>query len=265
MRKKETIDYIYCTAQKEKWQWNVVREHDLCMLHIEFGNLTSGKRKRTMRKLLRRFCMKDVVIGADAQAAERLEITGQMFAAKQAEFLRNQDYITERLSEQIRQTQKERSSLLIVIEDPHWGRREFVQCILAAKDYFRDIAIWTIGAIRNVENILADIYEEWGLAIEILGAEQVKSRHFQMAFLFVDKRNASVQTCCSYDVAYLVGDATQRERTQCIDGKGRIYAGLRYQINGRSIRGDYARNLAFQRPEVYQKKGVSIVAICEAE
>ena len=159
MRKKETIDYIYCTAQKEKWQWNVVREHDLCMLHIEFGNLTSGKRKRTMRKLLRRFCMKDVVIGADAQAAERLEITGQMFAAKQAEFLRNQDYITERLSEQIRQTQKERSSLLIVIEDPHWGRREFVQCILAAKDYFRDIAIWTIGAIRNVENILADIYE----------------------------------------------------------------------------------------------------------
>ncbi len=265
MRKKEKIDYIYCTAQKEKWQWNVVREHDLCMLHIEFGNLTSGKRKRTMRKLLRRFCMKDVVIGADAQAAERLEITGQMFAAKQAEFLRNQDYITERLSERIRQAPKERSSLLIVIQDPHWGRREFVQCILAAKDHFRDIAIWIIGAIRNAENILADIYEEWGLAIEILGAEQVKSRHFHMVFFFVDKWKVSVETSCNYDTAYLVEYTAQREKMQHIGGNGRIYAGLRYRINGRSVRGDYVRNLAFQRPEVYQKKGVSIVAICEAE
>ena len=265
MRKKEEVDYIYCTVQKEKWQWNVVREHDFCMLHVELGNLTSGKRKRNMRKILRRFCMKDVVIGADAQAAERMEITGQMFAAKQAEFLRNQDYIMERLLGQIRKSQKERSSLLIVIEDPHWGRREFVQCILAAKDRFRDIAIWTIGAIRNAENILADIYEEWGLAIEMLSMEQVKCRHFHMVFFFVDKWKASVGTCCSYDVAYLVGDVTQRERTQCIDGKGQIYAGLRYRINGRGVRGDYIRNLAFQRPEVYQKKGVSIVAICEAE
>ena len=265
MRKKEAVDYIYCTVQKEKWQWNVVREHDFCMLHVELGNLTSSKRKRNMRKLLRGFCMKDVVIGADAQAAERMEITGQMFAAKQAEFLRNQDYIMERLSGQVRKSQKERSSLLIVIEDPHWERREFVQCILAAKDHFRDIAIWTIGAIRNAENILADIYEEWGLAIEILSMEQVKCRHFQMVFFFVDKWKASVGTCCSYDVAYLVGDVIQWERTQCIDGKGRIYEGLRYQINGRGVRGDYIRNLAFQRPEVYQKKGVSIVAICEAE
>lgn len=265
MRKKEEVDYIYCTVQKEKWQWNVVREQDFCMLHVELGNLTSGKRKRNMRKLLRRFCMKDVVIGADAQAAERMEITGQMFAAKQAEFLRNQDYITKRLSGQIRKSQKERNSLLIVIEDPHWGRREFVQCILAAKDHFRDIAIWTIGAIRNVENILADIYEEWGLAIEILGAEQVKCRHFQMVFFFVDKWKASVGTCCNYDTAYLVEYMAQREKMQHIGGNGRIYAGLRYQINGRGVRGDYIRNLAFQRPEVYQKKGVSIVAICEAE
>ncbi len=265
MRKKEEVDYIYCTEQREKWQWNVVKEHDFYMLHVELGKLTSDKRKRNMRKLLRRFCMKDVVIGADAKAAERMEIAGQMFAAKQAEFLHNQNYILERLSTQIRQTQKERRSLLIVIENQHWAGRELMQCIVTSKDHFRDIVIWTIGEVRNVENIVADIYEEWGLAIEILSAEQVKCRHFHMVFFFVNKWKASVVTCCNYDVAYLVEFAAQREKIQHIGENGRIYAGLRYQINGRRMRGDYVRNLAYQRPEVYQKKGVSIVAICEAE
>ena len=44
--------------------------------------------------------------------------------------------------------------------------------------------------------------------------------------------------------------------------KEKVCSGLKYAIQERGIHGDYGRNLAYQQPEEYQKKGVSVVAIC---
>lgn len=262
MRQKQHIDYIYCTCRQKKWQWEMMREQGCCALHIEFGRLTqkSGMKKAT--KLVRRFETQNVVIGADGKAARLLQMEDVLFAARQQELLRYQDYIVNSLMPVDQNSQKCRHRLLVILEDPHWGRKELLQCILGAKDQFEDIAVCVMALDIGIDRMIEDVYREWGIVIDILSVEQIRQRYFHMVYFFVVQWRASIQFCCNYQVAYLVSYELPEMAADTLPEEGKVYKGLKYAIQERRIRGDYGRNLAYQQPEEYEKKGVSVVAIC---
>ena len=265
MRQRQHIDYIYCTCRDTKWQWNIVKEQGCCMLHMEFGGLTREKGRKKAARLLRRFEAQKVVIGADAEAAELLQMEAVLFAARQQEMLEHQDYIIDSLMSVDKDSRRRRRRLLIVLESLHWGRKELMQCILGAKDRFEDIAICVLTQSVEIDSMVEDIYEEWGIVIDILSMNQVRHQHFHMVYFFVTRWRESMRLCCDYEVAYLLSDEPPESAQYTLRKGVRVYAGLKYAIQGRRLRGDYARNLAYQQPEEYQKKGISVVAICEGE
>ena len=232
------------------------------MLHMEFGRLTQKKSRRKAAKLLRRFETQNVVIGADAEAAKLLQMEDVLFAARQQELLQHQDYIVNRLMPVDRNSQKCRYRLLVVLEDPHWGRKELLQCILGAKDWFEDIAVCVMAPDIGIDRMIEDVYREWGIVIDILSVEQIRQQHFHMVYFFVVRWRASIRLCCDYQAAYLVSYEEQGMTADTLSKEEKVCKGLKYAVQGRRIRGDYGRNLAYQQPEEYRKKGVSVVAIC---
>ena len=232
------------------------------MLHMEFGRLTQKESRRKAAKLLRRFETQNVVIGADAEAAKLLQMEDVLFAARQQELLQHQDYIVNRLMPVEQNSQKCRHRLLGVLEDPHWGRKELLQCILGAKDRFEDIAVCVMATDIGIDRIIEDVYREWGIVIDILSVEQIRQQHFHMVYFFVVRWRASIRSCCDYQVAYLVSYEEQGMTADILSEEEKVCKGLKYAIQERRIRGDYGRNLAYQQPEEYRKKGVSVVAIC---
>lgn len=262
MRQKQHLDYIYCTCGQTGWNWEIVRVPGCYMLHMEFGRLTQKEGRRKAVKLLRRFETQNVVIGADAEAAKLLQIEDVLFAARQQELLRYQDYIINRLLPVDRDLQKCRHRLLVVLEDPHWERKELRQCILGAKDRLEDIAVCVMTPGIEVDGMIEDIYREWGIVIDILSAEQIRQQYFHMVYFFVVRWRASIRSCCEYQAAYLVSYEGQGMTADTLSEKEKVCSGLKYAIQERGIHEDYGRNLAYQQPEEYQKKGVSVVAIC---
>lgn len=262
MRQKQHIDYIYCTCRQMKWQWEIMREQGCCALHIEFGRLTQKQGMKKAARLIRRFEMQNVVIGADGKAARLLQMEDVLFVARQQELLRNQLYILDSLLLGNRDLQKGRQRLLFVLEDTHWGRKELRQCILGAKDRFEDIAVCVMAPGIEIDNMIEDIYREWGIVIDIVSAEQIRQQYFHMVYFFVTRWRETLRLCCNYRVAYLVSYEGVEKETHILRENASVHAGLKYTIQGRRMRGDYARNLAYQQPEEYEKKGVSVVAIC---
>ena len=265
MRPKQHIDYIYCTCRQTKWQWEIMREQGCCTLHIEFGRLTQKSGMKKAARLVRRFETQNVVIGADAEAAKLLQIEGVLFAARQQELLQYQDYIVNSLMPVDQNSQKCRHRLLVILEDSHWGRKELLQCILGAKDRFEDIAVCVVTPEIEIDWIVEDIYREWGIVIDIVSTEQIRQQYFHIVYLLVRKWRAEFRLCCNYQAAYLVSYEKMEKETHIIQERGSIYAGLKYMIQERKLREDYARNLAYQQPKEYEKKGVSVVAICGRE
>ena len=242
-----------------------MREQGCCTVHIEFGRLTQKSGMKKAARLVRRFETQNVVIGADAEAAKLLQIEGVLFAARQQELLQYQDYIVNSLMPVDQNSQKCRHRLLIILEDSHWGRKELLQCILGAKDRFEDIAVCVVTPEIEIDWIIEDIYREWGIVIDIVSKEQIRQQYFHIVYLLVRKWRAEFRLCCNYQAAYLVSYEKMEKETHIIQERGSIYAGLKYMIQERKLREDYARNLAYQQPKEYEKKGVSVVAICGRE
>lgn len=232
------------------------------MLHMEFGRLTQKESRRKAAKLLRRFETQNVVIGADAEAAKLLQMEDVLFAARQQELLQHQDYIVNRLMPVDQNSQKCRHRLLVILEDPHWGRKELLRCILGAKDRFEDIAVCVMAPDIGIDRMIEDVYREWGIVIDILSVEQIRQQYFHMVYFFVVRWRASIRSCCDYKAAYLVSYELSEMAVDALREESKVYKGLKYEIQGRGIHGDYGRNLAYQQPEEYQKKDVSVVAIC---
>ena len=240
-----------------------MREQGCCALHIEFGRLTQKKGMKKTAKLIRRFEMQNVVIGADGKAARLLQMEDVLFAARQQELLQHQDYIVDSLMPVDQNSQKCRHRLLVILEDPHWGRKELLRCILGAKDRFEDIAVCVMAPGVEIDNMIEDVYREWGIVIDILSVEQIRQQYFHMVYFFVTRWRETLRLSCNYQAAYLVSYEEVEKETHILRKNASVHAGLKYMIQGRRLCGDYARNLAYQQPEEYEKKGVSVVAICE--
>ncbi len=265
MRPKQHIDYIYCTCRQTKWQWEIMREQGCCTLHIEFGRLTQKSGMKKAARLVRRFETQNVVIGADGKAACLLQMEDALFAARQQELLWNQRYILDVLLSENREISKGRRRFLLVLEDPHWGWKELWQCILGVKDRFEDIAVCVVTPEIEIDWIIEDIYREWGIVIDIVSTEQIRQQYFRIVYFLVKRWRETLRLCCNYQAAYLVSYEQMEKETHMIQERGSIYAGLKYMIQERKLREDYARNLAYQQPKEYEKKGVSVVAICGRE
>lgn len=186
------------------------------------------------------------MIGASEEMAEELELSNLLFQARKLELLNNRKMILEQLKTDYGKNR--RSRMALVVNSQSWNRKELLEILITAKDYYEDIGLVMKGHDFESEQIKEMMYEEWGVVVNV--AENEKSLKQQDFMLFLSENSGEKNNSCySFLKAYEVAE------------NGSIYSGLTYEKQGIRLPHQMAVDIAAQNPMLYKEFRISIVAI----
>lgn len=277
MREKQKIDYIYFIKKSsggKKLRVQIKQELGIEVFQAEVMPISKERMIRKIKKKIKKYQFHHVVIDADNEMSEWLELDELLFQARKQELMQNRELIFRYFQNDRVSTM--RCSMLLVLESEKWSHKDILSLLVTAKDYYEDISIVFEEDYIGVEQIVETLYEEWGVVLHVLSKKEIPEQR-QDFILFLSKElNRNIirkyQFCNAYVVVEkeknkvrrgraekLVTEAMQRNRAKL------LYSGFVYEREGKRLPYQRAVNIAYQNPLFYQEINISIVAIYRIE
>ena len=149
-----------------------------------------------------------------------------------------------------------------------WEESDIFTLLLCAKDYYEDIYILYDKKKTEIKRITEEFYEEWGIVVTLLeqGEKTDVSMDFGL-FLLADWKSrmaSGILIQQAYVVFEREADWMMEKRVRS-ETAGKIYSGLVYESAQTELSYRIAVNTAFQNPQIYERLGISVIAIYQLE
>lgn len=277
MKKKERVDYIFFSGKKtrwKRWQFQTRIENGIAILRVEMPDSKGMHSINRLARKLKKYDISQAVLDGDAKTAEWLGLKNMLFQARKQELIENRKLIFEYMQKIQGEGKRKHSSMAIVINSGEWNCRDLLLLLVEAKDYYEEITLVLKDDFAGKEYLAESMYEDWGIVLHLISEKEKleKKQDFILFLLETGERKILLQY--SFQNAYLVSD-TEAENLkryymmpdfrQNHAKKRAVYSGLVYEKEMERLPYRIGVNLAAQKPMLYQKFHVSIVAIYQIE
>lgn len=278
-RKSENPNYIYFTGKQGRWNKINFEEKNIAEINV-LEVILYGKEKtkaefqtkhlKRVQRKLRKYDLKNCVVGAEEEMAELLEMEDLLFQARKLEFLRYREVIFKKLKKEGKEGK--RSSMLLMVNSSKWNTQDILTILVTAKDYYEDIMVVMKEEYFDAEQLQNVMYEDWGVMLHFIKEEERKEADFGL--ILSEECEKDIYQKAFLKVSYQIaeresGKVKRRKLLRLTVEKepknGSIYSGLVYEREGRRIPYRMGVNIAAQNPALYDKFHISAVAIYEQE
>ena len=219
---------------------------------IDLLNDGSDRLLRKLTAALRNYDLSETVVMADCVTAEIIGISDMLFEAKKYELIHNCAFIME----QIHRRFSGRENAVIVLESDKWNVRDVFLILTVIKNYYRNIDVVAKYKTADLVRLTETVYDEWGMVLHIYSVNDYHGEDRDFALLLLTKWSMAWKKKIPFESAFLVTEEEYENKAE------NIYSGLVYMA-GLVLPCALGRNIAWQKPVLYEKFHVSVIDICE--